>query len=377
MNPSPVTASIAPGVLDERHVAAVALVALPKMRPERLAALWAVWPDPLTIVLAIRSEVAADILATTVRDSPGLVRHWRSRLDLDAAEAVEKARGTQVLVSGAEAFPIEDGIEDRPTVLLAEGARPDALERPRVAVVGTRAATPHGLADAHELGGVLARAGVTVVSGLAIGIDAAAHEGALDAHGTVIGVLGTGLDVVYPRRHDLLHRRVRDSGLLISEYRYGTGPHQMRFPQRNRIIAGLSDVVVVVEATRTGGARITAQRAVDYGRDVCAYPGSRRNPSARGSNELLRDAAHLVLDPEDVLGVLGLTPGDRRAPATSVAVPGTLDEHAVITALGGEAATVDEITARSGLSPGTTAMAVAGLVRAGLIRRANGLLWPM
>ena len=92
-----------------------------------------------------------------------------------------------MLVSGAEAFPIEDGIEDRPTVLLAEGARPDALERPRVAVVGTRAATPHGLADAHELGGVLARAGVTVVSGLAIGIDAAAHEGALDAHGTVIG----------------------------------------------------------------------------------------------------------------------------------------------------------------------------------------------
>ncbi|MEP6625195.1 MAG: DNA-processing protein DprA [Acidimicrobiia bacterium] len=376
MNPADL-APVGPPAVDERLVAAAALVALPKMRPERLSELWKTWPDPLTIVLAIRSEIAAGVLRASVRDATGLVRHWRSALDLEGTETLIQRRGTHVLVAGTERFPIEDGIEHRPTVLLAEGARADAFDRPRVAVVGTRAATPHGLADAYELGGVLARAGVTVVSGLAIGIDAAAHEGALDAHGTVIGVLGTGLDVVYPRRHDLLHRRVRNSGLLVSEYRHGTGPHQMRFPQRNRIIAGLSDVVVVVEATQTGGARITAQRAVEYGRDVCAYPGSRRNPSARGSNELLRDSAHLILDPEDVLGIVGLTPGDRRTSASAIAVPGTLDEHAVITALGGEAATVDEITARSGLSPGTTAMAVAGLVRAGLIRRANGLLWPM
>ena len=102
-------------------------------------------------------------------------------------------------------------------------------------------------------------AGVVVVSGLAIGIDSAAHLGALDAHGAAIGVLGTGLDIVYPRRNGPLHERVRANGLLVSEYRYGTGPHQMRFPQRNRIIAGLADVVVVVEATQTGGARITAE----------------------------------------------------------------------------------------------------------------------
>ncbi len=376
MNPSSDVAPIQPSTVDERQVAAAALVALPKMRPERLAKLSETWPDPLGIVLAIRSEIAAEVLRDTVRDAPRLVRQWRASLDLDAAEALLTRRGTNVFVAGTEQFPIDNEIAGRPSVLLAEGARPDALARPRVAVVGTRAATPPGLADAYELGGVLAHAGVTVVSGLAIGIDAAAHLGALDAHGPVIGVLGTGLDVVYPRRHDILHRRVREQGLLISEYRHGTGPHQMRFPQRNRIIAGLADIVVVVEATQTGGARITAQCAIDNGRDVCAYPGSRRNPSARGSNELLRDSAHLVLDPDDVLGVLGLTPGDRRTPAT-VAVPGTLDEHAVLTALGGEPATVDEITARSGLSPGITAVAVAGLVRAGLIRRANGLLWPM
>lgn len=150
----------------------------------------------------------------------------------------------------------------------------------------------------------------------------------------------------------------------------------MRFPQRNRIIAGLADIVVVVEATQTGGARITAQCAIEYGRDLCAYPGSRRNPSARGSNELLRDA-HVVVDAEDVVALLGLTPGDRRTPAATTATPGTLDEHGVLSALGGEPATVDDITARTGLTPGAAAMAIAGLVRAGSIRRANGLLWPM
>ena len=123
-------------------------------------------------------------------------------------------------------------------MLLAEGERPDALDRPRVAVVGTRAATPHGLADARELGAALARAGVTVVSGLAIGIDAAAHEGALDAGGAVVGVVATGLDVVYPRRHRVLFDRCAASGLLVSELGYGVQPRRQAFPVRNRIIAG-------------------------------------------------------------------------------------------------------------------------------------------
>ena len=188
-------------------------------------------------------------------------------------------------------------------------------------------------------------------------------------------MLGTGLDIVYPRRHGRLHERVREQGLLISEYRHGTGPHPSRFPQRNRIIAALADVVVVVEATESGGARITANFATEYGRDVGAYPGSRRNPSARGSNELLR-TAHLIVDPEDVLLLLGLTPGDRRTPDAGGGAPATLDEHAVQLALGGEPATVDEITTRTGLGPGPVAVAVAGLVRSGRLRRASGLLWP-
>ncbi|MGZ4795831.1 MAG: DNA-processing protein DprA [Acidimicrobiia bacterium] len=360
---------------DDRAVAAAALVGLARMNPYRLRRLFAVWPDPRDVVRAVRTELAVDALREQGRRDPtDLVRGWSVRIDLDGTERLLEAHETHVRITGDDDYPIDTGIEDHPAVLLAEGRRPDALDRPRVAVVGTRAATPHGLADAYELGSVLARAGVTVVSGLAIGIDGAAHEGALDAGGAVVGVLGTGLDVVYPRRHTVLHHRVREHGLLVSEYCHGTQPHPSRFPARNRIIAGLADVVVVVEATATGGARITADRATDYGRELCVYPGSRRNPSARGSNEMLR-AAHVVVDPDDVLGVLGLTEGERRTPPDAPTGT-TVEERTVLAALGGEPATVDEITSRCRLDPGPVAVAVAGLVRAGLVRRAHGLLWP-
>ena len=363
--------------VDEVAVAAAALVALPRMTATRLALLMDAWPDPRDVLTAIRTERATDVLAGRGRRDPSdLVRAWSARIDLERTADRLRAHGTHVLVAGRPGYPIDVGLPDHPRVLLAEGDRPDACDRPRVGVVGTRAATPHGLADAHELGEVLAHAGVTVVSGLAIGIDAAAHDGAIGAGGTALGVLGTGLDVVYPRRHPELHRRVRAHGLLLSEYRYGTGPHPARFPARNRIIAGLSDVLVVVEATATGGARITAGLALDYGRELCVYPGSRRNPSARGSNEMLR-AAHVVVDPEDVLGVLGLTEGDRRTPPNPTGAGGaTREERAVMRALGGDAATVDEIGSRAGLEPGPVAIALAGLHRAGHVRRAHGLVWP-
>jgi DNA processing protein len=347
------------------------------MGPAALRTLLATWHEPADVVHAIRTGLAAEVLTDRRGDVDELVSGWAARLDLDRAAAQLGARDTRVHVVGDDDHPVEAGLADHPAVLLAEGERPDALDRPRVAVVGTRAATPHGLDDARELGGVLAGAGVTVVSGLAIGIDAAAHEGALDAGGTVVGVLGTGLDGVYPRRHRVLHDAVRAQGRLVSEYWFGTGPHPSRFPVRNRIIAGLADVVVVVEATAQGGARITADRALDYGRELCVYPGSRRNPSARGSNELLR-TAHVVVDPDDVLGVLGLTPGDRRAPSgTPTTRATTADEVAVLAALGGEPGTVDDVTSRTGLAPGPSAVAVAGLLRAGAVRRAHGLLWPV
>jgi DNA processing protein len=235
-----------------------------------------------------------------------------------------------------------------------------------------------GRADARQLGAALARSGVVVVSGLAVGIDAEAHEGALAAGGAVIGVVATGLDVVYPRRHGRLYAHVREQGLLVSEQPFGTQPLPRLFPVRNRIIAALADVTIVVEATERGGARITARHALDYGRSVLAIPGSRRNPAARGCNELLAEGAQPLLDPEDITVALGLSPGSRRHPARGHAdlAGATADERAVVRALAGEPATADELGARTTLSPGAVAVAVSGLVRAGRASRAHGLVWP-
>jgi DNA processing protein len=303
----------------------------------------------------------------------GADARWSAEDHLPRITRTLAERHPYVLLRGRPSWPIADDIPGAPEVLLAEGDARDAFARPRVAVVGTRAATPHGLADAREVGAVLAVAGVTVVSGLAIGIDAAAHEGALDAGGLVVGVLGTGLDVVYPRRHRVLFERVRAQGLLVSEFGYGAQPRRESFPIRNRIIAALADVVVVVEATARGGARITAERAVEYGRPVLAMPGSRRNPAAAGTNALIADGAEPLLDPTDVLLALGLIAGSR-GHDPRLAPEG--DADAVLRACGGEAATIDQLVSRTGFAPDQVAVAVRALERAGWIERSHGSCWP-
>jgi DNA processing protein len=311
-----------------------------------------------------------------------------------AAEALARRaaqRGTMVLTPNDAGFPIAEGIPHAPAILFLEGDRPEALSAPKVAVVGTRAASVHGLADAWELGAFLGAAGVSVVSGLAIGIDGAVHHGALQAAEAAekrgdpvgagpIGVVATGLDVVYPRRHRVLFERVRRYGVLLSEQPFGTPPDRGRFPVRNRIIAALADVVVVVEATLSGGSRITAERALDYGRPVLAMPGSRRNPAAAGCNALLADGAQPLLDPSDVLVALGLTPGGQRlwstAPAATKRPPASPSARSVLKALGGEAAHPDELSTRTALDPGQVALAVEELVALGHATRDRGFVWP-
>jgi DNA processing protein len=263
-----------------------------------------------------------------------------------------------------------------PQLLLGEGDRPEALDAPCVAIVGTRAATPPGIADAREIAMFCARAGITVVSGLAIGIDAAAHEGALDAGGLTVGVVATGLDVVYPRRHTRLYQRVRAQGVIVGENPYGTQPLPWRFPIRNRIIAALGHATVVVEAGRTGGATITARHALNYGRDVYALPGSRRNPAAAGCNALIADGAKPLLDPADILFAIGrggTLPGEW-LPAPRP--PLDADQRRVLSCLAGDGATIDEIERRSGLPAGRLGNAVRALERDGRVRRARGLWWP-
>jgi DNA processing protein len=359
---------------------AAVLATLPRMSATRLLHLFERWPDPAEALAAVHAGRAAAALAGSERRAAAVAREWARSVDAAGAAvaSVLARRGTRVLHAGGDGYPIDEGIEDRPGVLFAEGDLA-VLDRPRVAVVGTRAATPHGRADARELGAVLARAGIVVVSGLAIGIDAAVHEGALDAGGAVVGVVATGLDIVYPRRHGGLYARVRQHGLILSEQRFGTPPHPARFPVRNRIIAALADVTVVVEATERGGARITARHALEYGRSVLAVPGSRRNPSARGCNQLLAEGAQPLVDPQDIEVALSLGPGSRRhaARGRDDLAGATPEERMVTRALAGEPATADELVTRTGLGPGAVAVAVAALVRAGHATRAHGLVWPV
>lgn len=279
-------------------------------------------------------------------------------------------------------FPIRDAdlldamVDARmPAVLFGEGDRPDAFDAPRVAIVGTRAATPMGIADAREIAAFCARAGITVVSGLAIGIDGAAHEGAIDAGGLTVGVVATGLDIVYPRRHARLYARVRAQGLIVGENDDGTQPVPWRFPVRNRIIAALADAVVVVEATATGGARITANDAARFGRDVYALPGSRRNPAAAGCNALLLDGAKPLLDPADVLFALGRG-GSFEAGWRSPARPDAPDERAVLRAFAGDGATIGQLEHRAALPPERLGAALRALELNGHIERKRGLWWP-
>ncbi|MGH8998456.1 MAG: DNA-processing protein DprA [Acidimicrobiia bacterium] len=327
----------------------------------------------------MRGQVPPDALpATAERRAAAIALVGASHM----TPAILVRRRTHVFLASDDSFPIADDLPGRPAVLLGEGERPEALDAPRVAIVGTRAATPCGLADARTLGAFLARVGVSVVSGLAIGIDGAAHAGALSTRvpgpAGPIGVVATGLDVVYPRRHQRLFAQVRRQGLLVSECAYGVGPTPGRFPVRNRIIAGLSDVVVVVEATLKGGSRITAERALDYGRPVFAVPGSRRNPAAAGCNALLADGAHPLLDPSDVLVALGLTPGSRRGWSPPGPVRAlSAQARAVEAALAGEPAHPDDLAGRTGLAQPALAGALEELLSAGRIERSRGFVWPL
>jgi len=214
-----------------------------------------------------------------------------------------------------ELAPLLVGVPQAPSHLWVRGNVPTM---PGVAIVGTRRCTEYGRSIARNLGHAVASAGWPVISGLARGIDAAAHKGTLDGGGEGFAVLGCGVDVVYPADNRGLAEQLLLSGGLISEYPPGTPPAPFRFPARNRLIAGLSGVVVVVEAAVTGGALITARLALDQGKDVLAVPGDINRPTSEGCNLLIRDGAYPVLSPEDLIECLEriLGPSPRSATPT-------------------------------------------------------------
>ena len=234
---------------------------------------------------------------------------------------------------------------DPPLLFYAQG-RFELLQAEGIAVVGSRNPTPQGIENAKAFASHLARAGLTIVSGLALGIDTAAHEGALEAPASTVAVVGTGLDRVYPSRNLKLAHRIASMGLIISEYPLGTPPLPLHFPPRNRIIAGLTRGTLVVEAALRSGSLITARLASEAGRDVFAVPGSIQSPQSRGCHALIKQGAKLVETALDILEELQL-PGAAATAAPQTA-PVAQTGDSLLAALGFDPVTLDALAARTG-----------------------------
>lgn len=261
---------------------------------------------------------------------------------------------------------------DPPLLLYAQGRR-ELLQAESIAVVGSRNPTPQGSENAHAFAAHLSRAGLTVVSGLALGIDGAAHAGGLEGGSSTIAVVGTGLDRVYPRRHLELAHRIATEGLIVSEYALGTPPLSENFPPRNRIIAGLTRGTLVVEAALPSGSLITARLATEAGREVFAIPGSIHAPQSRGCHALIKQGAKLVDRAEDILEEL-------RMPARAVetdAAPAAADrkEDPLLAALGFEPVTLDALVARTGCPPAELSARLLDLELEGRVSRLPGQLF--
>jgi len=257
--------------------------------------------------------------------------------------------------------PLLAAIHDPPKRLYMRGeGSVGMLSGPAVAIVGTRSCSPYGAQVARRLGRELAAAGATVVSGLARGVDAEAHRGALEAGGPTVAVLGCGIDRDYPRAHAALARRVSEVGLLVSEYEPGVEPAPWRFPARNRIIAGLAGATVIVEARARSGALITADFALEDGREVFAVPGEITSALSRGTNELLRLGAAPLIEPNDVLAALGLEEAPARLSLRLSDQASRLREL-----LADHSASVDELVERSGYGADVVAAALVELEMAG------------
>ena len=262
-------------------------------------------------------------------------------------------------------------IPDPPLVLFVRG-RTQALCQPQVAIVGSRRASPGGRDTAFALARDLARAGLAITSGLARGIDAAGHRGALAGGGMTLAVAGNGLDRVYPPQHAELAERIAARGAVLSEFAPGTPPLAGNFPRRNRIISGLSLGVLVVEAARRSGSLITARHAAEQGRDVFAVPGSVHNPLAQGCHRLIRDGAKLVEAASDVLEELPSCTAahptarcDERAPGKGCVEP--VDHARVLRAVGYEWTPFDSIVQRSGLTPESVSSILLALELGGAV----------
>ena len=303
-------------------------------------------------------------------DIPRTDRFARFRREFDERSyfAGLEARGIRWLPRSSPAFPTALGaIFDAPAGLFVRGTAELALlDRPAVAIVGARSCSAYGADVARMLGRELAAAGLVVVSGLARGVDGHAHRGALEAGGATVAVLGCGIDRTYPAAHTELAAGIAERGLVVSEYAPGVEPAPWRFPARNRIIAGLAQATVVVEARERSGALITADLALEEGREVLAVPGEITSSLSAGSNRLLRSGAAALTAPGDVLELFGIEPQAPEAP--DVSEPAAR----VLVCLESEPAGADTLARTLQMDAGELAAALTELELAGAVSERDG-----
>lgn len=318
------------------------------------------WQELLTATQVESLAAPADILQSLIEST------WQW---LQAGEA---AALRQVMPLGDPGYPDLLLEAADPPLLLYLMGRSELLSAPTVAIVGSRNPSAQGTENARAFAAALSNAGLTVASGLALGIDGAAHEGALQGPGSTIAVVGTGLDRVYPKRHLALAHRIASEGLMVSEYSLGTPPLAANFPRRNRLIAGLARGTLVVEAALKSGSLITARLALDAGREVFAIPGSIHAPQSRGCHALIKQGAKLVEDATDVLMELRLDPA---AASPSTDTLSDTDGDPVLAALGHDPVTLDALAARTGWPPAELSAHLLELELTGLVTRLPGQLF--
>jgi len=356
---------------------AAALAGLPSMSPARLLALVRCWPPDVAWARIADGSITDEpaLVAAMGRRATHLLERWRrasTTHDVGGQWLEIVRKGVGVAAIGSGAFPSALGGDVEPPAVLFWRGDPSAISGPRVAIVGTRAATRYGIDVAFELARDLAASGVAVVSGLARGIDGAAHSGALrGAAGPPIAVVGSGLDVVYPADHGPLWREVERKGVVLSEAPLGAPPLPWRFPARNRLIAALADAVVVVESRVRGGSMHTVDEAVRRGRPVYAVPGPVRSTASAGTNRLLADGAQPACDASDVLLGLGLTPALRRTMRDDRPRPDDGDAI-VLDGLGWQPSSLDQLALRTGVDLGSLSVSLARLSASGWVRESDG-----
>jgi DNA processing protein len=371
-----------PALSPARLAAWLRLDRCPGIGPRTAAALLDAFGSPEAVFAADHARLAARVgapLAHALLQPPTDA----TRRLLDATLAWREAPGHRILALGEPGYPdLLARIPDPPLLLYIRGhAR--LLDGPCLAIVGSRNGSVQGRANATAFAEALSGAGLSIVSGLALGIDAAAHEGALRRCGGTIAVVGTGPDQVYPARNRALCERIAQDGCIVSEYPIGTPPLQGNFPRRNRIISGLAVGVLVVEAAAQSGSLITARQAAEQGRDVFAIPGSIHAALAKGCHALIREGARLVETAQDVLEALALSPllavHLPRADITIDNMPeqsaGTPAESALLDALGHDPVAPDVLQARLGWDVGELSASLLVLELAGKLERmAGGLI---